>query len=226
MAAFPGAVATFAGFTPGDTLKADNHGAQHNLEQAEIVALDQKVGTGASTPTANKVLVSTGIGTSAWSQVDLTTMVSGVLPIANGGTGGNTAAAAATNLASEIGKLLFPVGCVYTETTGVNPGTSLGFGTWTAFGAGRVLVGNGTSDQAFAAGATGGESNHTLTTAEMPSHTHTTTLAANATAGGTANYFAGNNSGSASPVTSSTGSDGAHNNLQPYIVVFFWKRTA
>lgn len=89
MALFPGAIPTFAGFTPGHTLLADNHGAQHNLEQAEIVQIATKIGTGASTPVANQVLTANGPGTSAWSQVNLTTMVTGILPVANGGTGGN-----------------------------------------------------------------------------------------------------------------------------------------
>lgn len=91
MAAFPGATPTFTGFTAGHTLSQDSHASQHNLEQAEIIALANKLGTGASTPSANKVLIGNGAGTSSWSQVDLTTMVSGVLPQANGGTGTTSA---------------------------------------------------------------------------------------------------------------------------------------
>lgn len=87
MALFPGAIPVFAGFTPGHTLVTDNHAAQHNLEQAEIVQVATKVGTGASVPAANQVLTGNGAGTSAWSQVNLTTMVSGILPVVNGGTG-------------------------------------------------------------------------------------------------------------------------------------------
>lgn len=87
MVNFPGAVPSFAGFTPGHTLSADNHASQHNLEQAEIVQVATKIGTGASTPTAGKVLTGDGAGTSSWAQVNLTTMVSGILPVANGGTG-------------------------------------------------------------------------------------------------------------------------------------------
>lgn len=43
----------------------------------------------------------------------------------------------------------FPVGAIYTSVTGVNPATELGYGTWTAFGTGRVLVGVDTSDVDF-----------------------------------------------------------------------------
>jgi hypothetical protein len=87
MTAFPGAEATFTGFTAGHTLAADSHAAQHNLEQTEIVATQHKIGTGLSTPTSGMLLRGTGAGTSAWGQVVLTTDVTGVLPVANGGLG-------------------------------------------------------------------------------------------------------------------------------------------
>lgn len=87
MASYPGGLASFAGFTSGHTLEVDNHGAQHNLEQGEILATQTKIGTGSSTPTNNKVLRGNGTGTSIWAQVALTTDVTGVLPVTNGGTG-------------------------------------------------------------------------------------------------------------------------------------------
>lgn len=89
MALFPGAIPVFTGFTLGHTLSVDVHASQHNLEQAEIVNIATKIGTGSSTPVASQVLRGTGVGTSAWGQVALTTDVSGVLPVANGGTGSN-----------------------------------------------------------------------------------------------------------------------------------------
>jgi hypothetical protein len=117
---------------------------------------------------------------------------------------------------------IYPVGSIYIETTGVNPGTTFGVGTWTAFGAGRVLVGVGTSDAVFAAGATGGESTHTLITAEMPAHTHTAAM----NNGGYVDYDDGGGVTVGNATSGSTGGDGAHNNLQPYIVVYMWTRTA
>lgn len=87
MSLFPGAIASFLGFTSGHTLSADQHAAQHNSEQAEIVATQTKIGTGLSTPTSGLLLRGNGAGTSAWSQVILTSDVSGILPVANGGTG-------------------------------------------------------------------------------------------------------------------------------------------
>lgn len=122
---------------------------------------------------------------------------------------------------------IYPIGCIYFSTNSTNPATSLGFGTWSAFGAGKVPVGWATGDSDFGTDeATGGEKTHTLTLAESPAHSHTTTLPANLTAGGFGNFYAGNNTGLAAPPTNSQGGGGAHNNLQPFIVVRMWKRTA
>lgn len=44
---------------------------------------------------------------------------------------------------------MWPVGSVYVSTSATNPATTLGFGTWTAFGAGRVLVGLDAGDADF-----------------------------------------------------------------------------
>lgn len=130
----------------------------------------------------------------------------------------------ADNLAAMI-KALYPIGSIYSSTVSTNPATLFGFGTWVAFAAGRVLVGVGTSDQAFAAAATGGESNHVLTTPEMPAHTHQQLL------GGTVHNYniaggAGIGGDANNSLTTSTGGGGAHNNLQPYVVVYMWNRTA
>ena len=70
---------------------------------------------------------------------------------------------------------MYPVGSIYMSTSGTNPSSFLG-GTWVAWGSGRVPVGVNTSDGNFnTIEKTGGESSHTLTVAEMPSHTHTFT---------------------------------------------------
>lgn len=68
----------------------------------------------------------------------------------------------------------FPVGAVFISISSTNPGTSLGYGTWVAFGAGRVLVGLDAAQTEFdVVEETGGAKTHTLTTAEMPAHGHT-----------------------------------------------------
>lgn len=51
----------------------------------------------------------------------------------------------------------FPVGSVFISVVSTNPATLLGYGTWSAFGSGRVLVGLDASDSDFnAAEKTGG----------------------------------------------------------------------
>lgn len=125
-------------------------------------------------------------------------------------------------------KKVYPVGCIYFSTNSTNPATSLGFGTWSAFGAGRVPVGYDSGQTEFDTDEeTGGAKTHTLTTAEMPSHTHAETYGT--AAGGVVTIAAAgatSGSGTSSNNTIATGGGGAHNNLQPYIVVRMWKRTA
>jgi hypothetical protein len=72
---------------------------------------------------------------------------------------------------------LHPVGSVYINATdNTNPGTLFGFGTWTAFGAGRVPVGFNASDPLFdTAEETGGSKD-----AVVVSHSHTTGSAGSA----------------------------------------------
>jgi hypothetical protein len=139
----------------------------------------------------------------------------------------------------------YPVGSIYTSVISTNPATLLGFGTWAAFAAGRVLVGLDAGQTEFdTVKETGGAKTHTLTEAEMPSHTHVqnahshTYASQTATTGGVSSYEHGtiDTSSTAAESTISvnattatnqnTGGGAAHNNLQPYIVVHFWERTA
>lgn len=135
----------------------------------------------------------------------------------------------------------YPIGCIYFSTNSTNPATSLGFGTWTAFGAGRVPVGFDSGQTEFDTDEeTGGAKTHTLTTAEMPSHTHTQDAHLHTVSGvrGGINWTGGGSraldpdvggtqaTSSVTATNQNTGGGGAHNNLQPYIVVRMWKRTA
>ena len=127
----------------------------------------------------------------------------------------------------------YPVGSIYMNASNAtNPGTLLGFGTWAAFGAGRVLVGIDSSDTDFdGAEETGGSKTHALTTGELAAHNHAVGSNDSGTGpGGAAGNQehvrdAGVGNGPATP-TSTTGSGAAHNNVQPYIVVYMWKRTS
>jgi hypothetical protein len=156
------------------------------------------------------------------------------LKVAKGGTGVGTMA----NLAIEVGKLLYPVGSLYyNSSVTTNPATLLGFGTWTAFGAGRVPVGYNASNALFdALEETGGSAdaitvshNHTLTD---PGHSHTvnsfnSTGACQAGPNGVVTL-----GGTVTAATTTTGisiadagSSGTNANYQPYITVAIWKRT-
>ena len=63
----------------------------------------------------------------------------------------------------------YPVGSFYFSQNSTSPETLFG-GTWEQLEQGRVLLSQGTN---YPAGSTGGEATHTLTVAEMPSHSHT-----------------------------------------------------
>jgi hypothetical protein len=183
----------------------------------------------------------------------------------------------AVTLAAQIGALMYPVGSIYTNATdATNPGTLLGFGTWTAFGAGRVPVGFDAGNALFnTAEETGGSYDATLV-----SHTHTGTTGGQSAdhnhgvsgntsgvgdhqhginrytgPGGQQNGFGGGDnavfsatnytqgagahshsfsatSGGTSNnhdhnfTTGSSGSSATNANIQPYITVYMWKRTA
>jgi len=146
-----------------------------------------------------------------------------------------TTAVAALDAAA-INAIVYPVGSIYTTISSTAPATLLGMGTWAAFGAGKVPVGIDASDTDFdTAEETGGTKTHTLTTSELPSHTHTfsytqspSTASANTQVHPISGPAGDNTSYNVigTKTTSATGSGSAHTNVQPYIVVYMWKRTA
>ena len=148
-------------------------------------------------------------------------------------------------LVNSIKSAMYPVGSVYITYNNVNPGTFLG-GTWERFGQGRTLVGEGTGNDgstsmSFTANASGGSY----------SHSHIYGIKVNEYYGSNANirvrksdgswqdgakdgaeYAIFNNSNQASnkklntmtyKIESNTSNSSA---MQPYIVVYFWRRTA
>lgn len=131
---------------------------------------------------------------------------------------------------------IYPTGSIYMSTASANPSTLFPNTTWAVFGEGKVLVGYDQNDSDFSAGATGGAKTHTLTVDEMPSHTHlentvpervdmfvdsdlTTTV--ESTRSSDVDAFS-----TTGTTTHSTGGSQAHNNLQPYVTVYMWTRTA
>ena len=164
-------------------------------------------------------------------------------PTASVGT--NTTQLASTAFVqAALAASLYPVGSIYINaTSAVNPATLLGFGTWTAFGAGRVMVGFNSSNALFdTAEETGGSADavlvshtHTATSTDA-GHTHNLSPAPWTTGGGAVSgnaYSFGSQvgatqSGTASITTtiSTNGVSATNANYQPYITVYMWKRTA
>lgn len=135
---------------------------------------------------------------------------------------------------ASILSFIYPIGSYYiNETNGTNPATLLGFGTWVPAAVGRVPVGKAASGTFSTAGATMGTESETLSTAQIPSHTHDTNfyrVDSEASGWGLtgSSSFSGrvaiNTTNGAH--TDATGGGGSHNNIQPSIVVYIWKRTA
>lgn len=176
-----------------------------------------------------------------------------VAPTATAGTNTTqiaTTAFVTTGIQSAV-QLVYPVGSIYISTVATNPATLFGFGTWVAFGAGRVLIGvSGTAP--YTAGNTGGSAN-----AVVVAHTHTGTTGGQSathqhdsswgeTGTGPFGNVAGSNQGSSATdndnnswltgpnitdhthsfTTDSTGVSATNANLPPYVVVYMWNRTA
>lgn len=141
---------------------------------------------------------------------------------------------------------LYPIGEILTTNRDGAPntwsGAWAGFGSWERFAQGRTLVGFDSTDSDFSVlGKQGGEKNHLLTEPEMPSHRHLivknvgvssgNNLNANSSlgqsAGGDRDYSLGYTTEEPDVGRSGlAGGDDPHNNLQPYRVVFYWKRIA
>ena len=162
--------------------------------------------------------------------------------------GNSSTALATTAFVQAAMAALHPVGSIYINATNsTNPGTLLGFGTWSAFGAGRVPVGFDSGNALFdTAEETGGSADaitvsHTHTATSTDSgHTHTGSLTqstkqqngptpvVSSTESIAGNYNFTTSSGTANITTTiaSSGSSGTNANYQPYITVYMWKRTA
>lgn len=124
---------------------------------------------------------------------------------------------------------IYPIGSVYISLTETNPGTYLK-GTWEQFGQGRTLIGvgtgnDGTNTQEFEFNTTGGEYKHKLVIDEIPSHSHKyySPIIQDVTPSSNTSTY-GNYNKDYKIDSDSVGGDGYHNNVQPYITVYFWKR--
>lgn len=187
---------------------------------------DSTIGLNSSTPKALFVKDS-GITTAKINDSAITT--------AKINDGAVTAAKIAANAVADA---VYPVGSIFTTTNNYADSAAvvaaIGGTTWVRFGEGRVLVGYSTTDGDFSDGATGGAKTHTLTTSELPAHTHDVQVTERVTgddaAGGSRVLTADRNITTATVditgmTAKSTGGGDAHENMPPYIVVYMWKRT-
>lgn len=99
-----------------------------------------------------------------------------------------------------------------------------GYGTWKELNGVFTFA----HDDAHAVGTTGGETEHTLTTTEMPSHSHSISSVVKSEG----NSLLGSGSKAClygANATNSIGSTGGglpHNNMPPYMAVYKWQRIA
>ena len=129
--------------------------------------------------------------------------------------------------------IVYPIGSIYMNySDNTSPASQLG-GTWTQISSGQFLLSTGTS---YTFGSTGGSATVTLTTNQIPSHTHNTNVrlqwvdspvsnsltASWASSTGNLHVLGGNEG----PFTSGVGGGQSHNNMPPYRVVSMWRRTA
>lgn len=136
--------------------------------------------------------------------------------------------------------MMYPVGSIYMSATLSNASAVNNAlpGTWQAWGAGRVPVGVDTSQTEFdAVEETGGEKTHTLVNNELPKiegtlpHTaygETKVSGAFSFATGSVSNYEGANSNTKNNriYKLSFGNNAAHNNLQPYITCYMYKRVS
>lgn len=141
-------------------------------------------------------------------------------------------------------QVAYPIGSIYINmSSSMNPNTMFGFGVWVRIAQGRLLIGEGTglddtsSSKSFVGGETGGEYNHKVTIQELPAHTHviyqsyirtivTTNRSGTSTTSSVRSQGGSRTVSSVLQNFSTSGGDQPHNNLQPYITAYIWKRVS
>ncbi len=119
-----------------------------------------------------------------------------------------------------IVEAVYPVGSIYMSVNDISPANQFG-GTWEQI-KDRFILAAGNS---YIAGTTGGEATHTLTVAEMPSHTHSSKGYAGVNDSGAWTALISNGQSTIMSVLA-TGGNQPHNNMPPYLVAYMWKRIA
>lgn len=216
--------------------------AELNILDGASVTTDELNTLDGVTATATEINLLDGVTatTAELNILDGVTTTAAELNYVSGVTSGIQAQIDALPTTAEI----YPVGSIYMNaSSSTNPATLLGFGTWASFGAGRVLLGIDSTDTDFdTAEGTGGSKTHTLTEAELPAHHHKLIADVDSNSAlASSNQVAkrdltgshdqeyelhGTSTAATLGKSSEVGSGDAHSIVQPYIVVYMWKRTA
>ena len=144
----------------------------------------------------------------------------------------NSAVVAVTQTLSDNMHAQYPVGSYIYSDKADNPATYLPYmsdTTWVQTAAGRVLIGAGTADSGtvYTAGQTGGEEKHKLTIDELAAHSHVVYAGYGSTSTAELDSpMTNRNSVSSDRITSSVGGNMPHNNMEPYKVVYIFKRAS
>ena len=151
-------------------------------------------------------------------------------------SGGNNPKDVVTHEQLALAIQVFKVGSIYTTTVNEKPSITFGYGTWERFAEGRALVGFSTNisntipEWTKMEGRVFGEYTETITIEQMPSHVHEVGEGStNPTGSGDRLYASGDDKTAAADSYSKskpTGGGKPHNNVQPSIVVYFWKRVS
>lgn len=231
------AIATYSSYVGKATLKDDSHAVTKNL------------GTN-DTHIATTAFVNSSV-TTALSQPFVATLSNGSTAITQPSSSADTTIAT-TAFVKTVQQALYPVGSLYLNaSSATNPSQLMGFGTWSRYAQGRVLVGEGSGSdgvtgKTFSIGSTGGSYNRTLSVANMPAHSHavndpghvhTILYSDNAGYGqwvdstdADANPALNTSRPTSSATTGisigSAGSGAAFSIEQPFITVYIWVRTA
>ena len=126
-----------------------------------------------------------------------------------------------------------PVGSLYFSVNSTSPAKLFG-GNWERYQQGRVMVSASDTDADFRLAKTGGEKTHKLIVDEMPRHSHTPANSQSVFYNVHVDYGV-RLATSATPNHDNPwvgaadiplGGDHPHNNLQPYVAVFVWRRVS
>lgn len=262
--AYPADKVTFSDPQGSDTVASPDHAVLHRSVNDTLEAVQDTLGTTLGTNLAKNfadgqfpvratgggaigTLVQTLVGGTYQNSLMGTNQITGGT-ITNAVFSGGTISTGAVVAA-------WPIGAIYLSMVSTNPATLLGFGTWVAFGSGRMLVGFDSADADFGTVRnTGGTKNVTLVTGQIPSHNHTqdahnhgvtdpghvhggvntvgnylqtqVPFVANEPASGNVNSnTTGVSVNNNTATNQATGGGSAHTNVPPYYTVYMFERT-